>query len=136
MSDIVLAIQTRLKADTAITAIVGTRIYREGTVPTNPQFPYIIISFIDSKRLNLTHNRTRSAQTRIQCSMFSQGVGEDLQVSTISELVAECLNTVTDTYLSPGAFVIRIDDRGDIPDNNSTTKLWSRYRDFMIQHNV
>jgi hypothetical protein len=132
MKDPVLAIITRLKADAAVAAFVGTRVYRM-ILPTSPTFPAITVSRVDAKRQNLTHNRIRVAQSRIQCTAWAatDGVADNL-----SECIADSLNMVTDTYMSPGVFVIRIDDQGAVPDDNPDIPLWMYHRDFIVQYNV
>ncbi len=133
MKDVTMAVITRLKADTAIAAVVGAKVYRKGSVPTNPVAPYIIVSKVDDNRPNLTHNRTRTGKTRIQCSCFAT---TDPVSDNISELIADSLNMVTDTYLAPGVFVISIFDQGAVPDENTAIPLYMYHRDFMITHNV
>jgi hypothetical protein len=132
MKDPVLAIITRLKADAAVAAFVGTRVYRM-ILPTSPTFPAITVSRVDAKRQNLTHNRIRVAQSRIQCTAWAatDGVADNL-----SECIADSLNMVTDTYMSPGVFVIRIDDQGAVPDNDPDIPLWMYHRDIIVQYNV
>jgi hypothetical protein len=133
MKDAVLAIITRLKADTAITAVVSAQVYRTGSVPTNPTFPYIIVSRVDTKRRHETHNRIRTAQARVQCTAFAS---TDMAADNLSELIADCLNMVTDTYLAPGVFVISIFDQGTTPDSNPDIPVYMYHRDFMITHNA
>ena len=133
MKDIVTAIQTRLKADTSISTIVGSRIYRKGAVPTDPTPPYIIITKIDPTRKILAHNRSRIGNTRIQFSVFAS---TDLIADNLSELIADSLNMVADTYLHPGVFAIRIDDQGAVPDENNDVPVYMYHRDFIVQHNV
>jgi len=133
MKDPVAAVITRLKADTAIAAIAGARVYRTSSVPADPTAPYIVVSRISAKRLNLTHNRIRVGQTRIQSSTFAS---TDLAADNLSELIADSLNAIDNTYMAPGVFVIRIDDQGAVPDNNPDLDIWMYHRDFMINYNV
>lgn len=133
MKDVTMAAITRLKADTAIAAVVGAKVYRKGSVPTNPVAPYIIVSKVDDNRPNLTHNRIRIGKTRIQCSCFAS---TDPVSDNLSELIADCLNMATDTYMAPGVFVVSIFDQGATPDENTAIPLYMYHRDFMITHNV
>jgi len=132
MKDPVLAIITRLKANIAIAAIVNTRVYR-AKLPANPTFPAITVSGIFPKRLNSTHNKTRIGHIRVQCTVWA---GSDGTSFNLSELIADSLDKVTDTYLSPGVFAIRIDDQGARPDSNPDLNLWIYHRDFIVQYNV
>jgi hypothetical protein len=133
MKDVTLAVITRLKADTPVANVVGARIYRKGSIPTNPVAPYIIVSKVDPIRPSTTHNRTRTGKTRIQCSVFAS---TDVVADNLSELVADSLNMVTDTYMAPGVFAISIFDQGAVPDENTAIPLYMFHRDFMITHNV
>jgi hypothetical protein len=132
MKDLTLAILTRLKADTAIANVVSTRIYR-GLLPTSPTFPAITVSRVDAKRLNLTHNKRRIGQSRIQCTAWATSDGT---ADNLSELIADSLNAVDNTYMAPGVYVIRSDDQGTVPDSNPDLKVWMYHRDFMIQYYV
>jgi hypothetical protein len=133
MKDPVLAVITALKANTAIAAIVIARVYRTSSVPADPTPPYIVVSRISAKRLNLTHNRTRVGQTRIQCSAFAS---TDLVADNLSELIADSLNMIDNTYMAPGVFVIRIDDQGTVPDSDASIPIYTYHRDFLINYNV
>jgi hypothetical protein len=132
MKDLTLAIITRLKADTAITAVTSTRIYR-AMLPASPTFPAITVSRVDAKRLNLTHNKRRIGQSRIQCTVWATSDGA---ADNLSELIADSLNAVDNTYMAPGVYVVRIDDQGTVPDTNPDLKLWLVHRDFIIQYYV
>jgi len=135
MKDVILAIITRLKSDTAIEAIVDDRIYR-ARLPNKPTFPAVVVSRVSIKRLNETHNRTGRGQTRIQCTVLAKGDTGDSIADNLSELIADSLNMVTDTYLSPGVFVISISDRGARPDNDQNQNIWLYSRDFIVNHNI
>ena len=132
MKDVTMAVITRLKADTAVANVVGTRVYR-AQLPTNPTFPAISVNRVDSKRPPRAHNRGCTAQTRIQCTAWASSDGA---ADNLSELIADSLNMVTDTGLTPGVYVIRIDDQGTVPDNNPDLGIWMVHRDFLIEHNV
>jgi hypothetical protein len=133
MKDITLAVVTWLKADPAVSAIVGTRIYRKGSVPVSPTAPYIVVSKVDGNRPKTTHNRTGTGKTRVQTSTFA---ATDPVADNLSECIADSLNMVTDTYMPPGVFVISISDQGAVPDDDPTVPLYMYHRDFMIKHNV
>lgn len=130
MKDPVLAIITRLKADTAIAAIVSTRVYR-ATLPKNPTFPAIVVAKIDNSRPNDT-TTGRYARSRIQCTTFAASDGA---ADNLSELIADNLNGLTNTYLSsPGIYVVSIFDEGTVPDNNPEIGLWTYHRDFQVDY--
>ncbi len=132
MKDLTLAIITRLKAATAITNVTGTRIYR-AKLPNNPTFPAITVSRVDAKRQNHSHNGRRVGQSRIQCTAWATSDGA---ADNLSELIADSLNAVDNTYMAPGVYVIRSDDQGSFPDVNPDLDLWLMHRDFMIQYQV
>lgn len=132
MKDIVLVAITRLKADAPIAAVVSTRIYRYGSVPSNPTLPYIIVSRVSGIRTNDGHTgMCRYQKTRIQCSTFAS---TDQIADNLSELIADSLNTVTSTSLSPGVYVIDIYDAGTVPDNNPAVPVFMYHRDFIVRH--
>lgn len=132
MKDLPLAIITRLKAATAVTNVTGPRIYR-GKLPNNPTFPAITVSRVGAKRLNYSHNNRRIGQSRIQCTAWATSDGA---ADNLSELIADSLNAVDNTYMAPGVYVIRSDDQGTVPDVNPDLDLWLVHRDFMIQYQV
>lgn len=135
MKDITLAVITRLKANTTLcsSSYVGAtpnqRIYR-ATLPDNPTFPCIAVSLIDTRRLNVSHTRTRIAQSRIQCTVFASSDGT---AATISELIADTLHGL-DAAANVGVMMIRIDDGGVRTDANPEIGLSLYRRDFLIQH--
>lgn len=130
MKDPVLAIQIRLKADTAIAGVAAARVYRV-KLPENPTFPAIVISRVDTIRPNDTAT-SRIARSRIQCTAYA---ATDTAADSLSELIADCLNGLTNTYLpSPGIYVQSIFDVGDTPDNNPDVGLWMVHRDFQIEY--
>lgn len=132
MKDLTLAIITRLKAATAITNVTSTRIYR-AKLPSNPTFPAITVSRVDAKRLNYSHNGRRLGQSRIQCTAWATSDGA---ADNLSELIADSLNAIDNTYLAPGVYVIRSDDQGAVTDMNPDLDLWLMHRDFLIQYQV
>jgi hypothetical protein len=130
MKDPVLAIITRLKADAAVAAVVSTRIYRMA-LPTSPTFPAITVSRVDNKRTNECHAGGHNAISRIQVTTWAttDGVADNL-----SELVADSLNRVTSTNLSPGVWIVSIFDAGTVPDNNMDIPVYMYHRDFMVKY--
>jgi len=130
MKDPVLAIITRLKADTAVAGVVSTRVYR-ATLPTSPTFPAITVSRVDNKRTNECHAGGHNAISRIQVTTWAttDGVADNL-----SELVADSLNRVTSTNLSPGVWIVSIFDAGTVPDNNMDIPVYMYHRDFMVKY--
>jgi hypothetical protein len=130
MKDPVLAIITRLKADAAVAGVVSTRVYR-ATLPTSPTFPAITVSRVDNKRTNECHAGGHNAVSRIQVTTWAStdGVADNL-----SELVADSLNRVTSTNLSPGVWIVSIFDAGTVPDNNMDIPVYMYHRDFMVKY--
>lgn len=135
MTDLIDAIVTRLKADPAICAIVGTspdqRIYRR-SFPKLPAFPCLVVMAVSGNRTVRAHNKGCNGMTRIQVTAFATG---DDTAFALSDLVANSLNVLTNTALS-GAYVIRIKDQGIVPDVNLTAGIYLYHRDFLIEHNV
>jgi hypothetical protein len=134
LRDVTLAIVSALKANTPITAIVGTRIYRKGSVPaTIPGSSWIIVSKIPGIRDDDT-NTGRRAHTRIQCSAFAPS---DFAADTLSELIADCLHRKQNTAMTAGAsyvYVITVEDAGTATDENSDIPLYTYHRDFTIHY--
>lgn len=129
-TDLVLAVVTRLKALTQVTALVSTRIYRKGSVPTNPTLPYIIIYEIDDVPGPLS-NTSDNGIARIQCSCFAS---TDREAAAISKTLKKRL-PCNDTILTAGTDRIGITyliDAGDVPDENTEIPLYMRHRDFRI----
>lgn len=137
MKDITLAVITKLKANTTLcsTSYVGAtpnqRIYR-ASLPSIPTWPCIVVTLIDTHRLNATHNRQRIAQSRIQCTTFAS---KDVDAATISDLIADILHGADSLHLGVGVHAIRIDDGGvrfDAVAGNLGKYLY--HRDFLIEH--
>lgn len=133
MADPVLALQTRIKTLTDITAIVGTRIYRIGSVPTNPTRPYLLLPGTISDPDYGSTNTTDASVARVQVSVFAD---DDLVPEMISQLLKKkvpCTNAV----LPAGTDflrVTRIVNAGAEPDVNTDAKIYMRHRDFMIYY--
>ena len=135
MKDPVLAIITRLKADTAVAAVVSTRIYRM-ELPTSPTFPAITVNRVSNIRDLQGNNTGKYAQTRIQVTAWAatDGVADNL-----SELIADSLNGIANTLVSVGTGVIPVyfigcDDAGTVPDNNMDIPVFMYHRDFIIDY--
>jgi hypothetical protein len=134
LRDVTLAFVAALKANAAIAAVVGTRVYRKGSVPTTiPGSSWIIVSKIPGVRDDDT-NTGRRAHTRIQCSAFAS---TDLAADTLSELIADCLHRKQNTAMTAGAsyvYVITVEDAGTATDENSDVSLYTYHRDFTIHY--
>ena len=158
-TDIVYAVITLLKADTAVTAMTSTRIYRR-KLPTNPTFPAITVSKVDNIRDDITNNNGY-AHTRVQVTSWASNAGQD---EYLSELVCDALDRKQNSILPYGAvsedtrkrgfnrsyfnrlsqiipgtaannvWVISIKDAGGIPDENSEIPLYMMHQDFMIHY--
>lgn len=130
MKDPVLAVITRLKADAGVAAVVGTRVYR-ATLPVSPTFPAISVSRVSNIRPTTSHSGCGYATSRIQCTAWAASDGE---ADNLSELIANSLNRVTSTNLSPGVYVISIFDGGATSDPNPEQNLWAYHRDFVVRY--
>jgi hypothetical protein len=135
MKDPVLAIITRLKADTAVAAVVSTRVYRMA-LPTSPVFPAITVSRVSNIRDLVGNNTGKYAQTRIQCTAWA---ATDGVADSLSELIADSLNGIANTLISPGTGVIPVyfigcDDAGTVPDSNMDVPVFMYHRDFLIDY--
>lgn len=131
--DLVLAIQTRLKAEPAVTAITDMRIYRKGEVPATPGIPYIVVAEISDIADDDT-NTSGYAHARIQCTCFATS---DRVASKLSKTVRNALHRITSTVLPAGTgnvYAVSIFDAGDGSDGNSETPLFMYYRDFAIEY--
>lgn len=136
MKDLPLAVITYLKANGTLCsasnlgASPNQRIYR-ASLPLNPTWPCMTVHLIDTKRLNLTHNNQRVAESRIQCTTYSS---TDASGNAIAELVADILHGVDNTHLGVGVHAIRVDDAGGAVDANPDIGKYLYHRDFLIQH--
>lgn len=139
MKDIVLAIVTRLKANTTLchSSYVGAspsqRIYR-GTLPQVPTWPCIVVHRIDGIR---DPDPNYYGVSRVQVSAYAKS---EADADTISELVADDLNGITNTSLLTGAagsavvYVISVDDAGTAMDSNAKMGVFMYHRDFLIDY--
>jgi len=132
--DLVLAIITRLKANSAVTGVVSTRIYRKGSVPTTIVLPYIVVSDI-SDIVDDDTSTDSFASARVRCSCFSS---VDRIGSQLSKIVRKALHRTRSTVLSTGTtsgvYVISIFDAGDTPDENTEIPLFTYHRDLAIRY--
>ncbi|MGV1682905.1 DUF3168 domain-containing protein [Sphingopyxis sp. NJF-3] len=81
MADLATAFRARLVADTAVAAIVSTRIYW-GVVPQNAALPYVRLSIISDVRPEHLKGYQGSRRTRIQASCFASSFGAAKQLGT------------------------------------------------------
>jgi hypothetical protein len=131
MKDPVDAVITLLQENAAVTAVVpSTRIYRKAP-PMNCTYPAISVSRVDNKRQTVGDNTGRYAMSRIQCTAWAS---DDETADNLSELIADCLNAVTNTYLPPGVWVISIIDAGTMSDENPEIPVYMYHRDFMVNY--
>ena len=127
MRDITLAIINRLLADTAVSGVVSTRVYR-ATLPVGPTLPAIVVSKIDDIRPNDTW--MPYGRSRIQITAFSTSDG---QADDLSGMVADSLNITINTILN-GINIVAIEDAGTFSDNNPDAGIWMYHRDFMVNY--
>lgn len=131
--DLVLAVITRLKADTRTTAIASTRIYRRGDVPGKPVSPYIEVFGI-SDTVDDDTSTDGFAAARVQCTCFATS---DRVASQLSKTVRKALHRIKSTVLPAGTgsvYVISIFDAGDGSDENADIPLFMYRRDFAIRY--
>jgi len=130
MKDVTLAVMTRLLADTTITDVVSTRVYRR-RLPQSTVFPSITVTRIDAIRDRDT-NTGRYATARLQCSVFDTIAG---RCEDISEMIADNLHRKIDTYGS-GVYIVSVKDAGDITDENTDMNpaVFINHRDFMVEY--
>jgi hypothetical protein len=141
MKDSILAVQTILKADTAVKAVVGTRVYRDEDIPDAPQKPYIAVSWVDKVPEPPTSSSTYRTD-RIQCTSFDTSIvtpGAGSRVAALSDLIGTALapDRIENTIVS-GIEISEVDDRGSRPDNSDakTTKEFRDSHDFMITYRL
>ena len=126
--DLTSALITAMKADTTISAIVGTRIYRRGSVPTTVTAPYVIVYTISDTATQTT------GDARIQCSCFA---ATDYAVSILSKTIRNALHRTKNTLLPAGArkvWVTSIKDAGMTTDENTDIPIYMEHRSFAINY--
>jgi len=69
MADIYQAIKTRLEAVTAVTDLVGTRIY-PSVMPQPPTYPAIVFELVSNEREERHRGQTGDARPRIQITSW------------------------------------------------------------------
>ena len=129
LRDLILAVITRLKADPAVAAVVGIRVYRK-KLPPSPTLPAITVDRIDRKRDRKT-STVRTARARIQCTTWSSTIGPE---ENLSELIADCMD-IQNTMLTAGTgtvYVVSVEDSGGVPDENTDVPLYMEHRDLNI----
>jgi hypothetical protein len=130
--DVVLAVITRLKADTSVAAVVGTRVYRK-KLPANPTFPAITVSRLSPIRDGDT-NTGRYGHARVQCTAWAETSGPE---ENLAELIADSLHRCKNTILTAGTsnvYVVSIRDAGGMPDENTEIPLYMEHRDFTVHY--
>jgi hypothetical protein len=135
MKDAVLATITILKASTAITAIVGTKIYRGSDIPTTPVKPFIAVDWVDRVPESPTSSSTYRTD-RIQCTSFeTTGTKAALLSDLIGDAMMQDSNLIT---LINGIEFSDIVDQGAVPDNSDayTTKEFRDHHDFKITYRL
>jgi hypothetical protein len=131
VKNVTLAVQTLLKANAAIAAVVGTRVYR--TLDPIPTKPFIAVARVDKVPEDPTSSATYSV-ARIQCTSFA---ATDVQAEEISDLISDAVQGVQDTVIS-GVYIVGIEDGAAIPDNSDgpTTGVWRDNHDLKITYQL
>jgi hypothetical protein len=133
MKDAVLAVITVLKADTAIAALVGTRVYKD-IFPSSWSISSgsaIVVPWIDGIR-DKANSTGKYAKTRIQITIAA---ATGTAAKNLSDLVANALSNLEGT-VQFGVYLVDVDDAGERPDNSDAVGL-GIYRvnhDFMITY--
>ncbi len=133
MADPVLALQTRIQGLLKITALVGTRVYRIGSVPTSPQLPYLLLPGTISDIGDACTSSSNNGHARVQVSVFA---ADDVKAEAISQVLKKevpcglALLPADTEYLR----VTSIEDAGATPDVNTEAKVYMRHRDFRIAY--
>jgi len=131
--DMVLAVITRLKADTPVVAVVVARIYRRGDAPKIPIYPYIEVTEVSDIGDDDT-NTSGYAHSRVQCTCFASS---DRVANQLSKKIRRALHRTTSTALPAGTgsvYVISIFDAGDGSDGDAEIPLFMYYRDFAVHY--
>lgn len=135
MKDTVAAVITLLKADTAVKALVGTKVYRGGDIPTTPVKPFIAVDWVTRVPDSPTSSATY-ASDRIQVVLFEVS---GAKAAILSDLVAEALryDRIANTVVN-GVEIADVDDRGAVPDNSDgpTTGTFRDNHDFKITYRL
>ena len=134
--DPLLAIQTKLKADSTITALVSTRVYRD-VMPNSPTLPAIVLTEV-SDISDDDSNTDTHAHARIQATVFSQGVASG-EASSISKVIRKSLHNMVNTSLATSGdyvYIVSCQDAGAQRDVNLdvSPKIWMMHRDFLIEY--
>lgn len=135
MKDVVLAVMTALKADSAITAKVpAVRIYRK-TFPVNATFPLLVVDYINVNRDD-DSSTGRYGHFTVRVSSFSSVAGLEEE---IADLVADNMHRKVNARLTygtagKGVYVISVKDAGGIPDVDNDIPLYIQHRDFRVHY--
>ena len=130
--DLVYAVIQKLTGNVAVTAIVGTRIYKF-ILPPGAQYPAITVGDVSNVRNN-GNARLRYANMRVQVTAWAP---TDTVAVNLSELIADALNVQNNqVFGSPPdcVTVIGCEDMGSVPDNRPDVPIYMRHRDFMIEY--
>jgi len=134
MPDPVLALQTRIKGLTQITALVGTRVYRIGSVPPTPTLPYLLLPGAISDIGDACTSSSDNGHARVQVSVFASS---DVTAEAISQALKKWVPCGL-TILPAGTEYLRvtsIEDAGASPDVYAGAPIiYMRYRDFRIAY--
>ena len=134
MPDPVLALQTRIKGLTQITALVSTRVYRCDSVPATPQPPYLLLPGTISDIGDACTSSSDNGHARVQVSVFASS---DLTAEAISQALKKwvpCGLLLLPSGASDYLRVTSIEDDGASPDVNTDAKVYMRHRDFSIAY--
>jgi len=129
---VVLAIITALKADSGVSTVVSTRVYRK-KLSTGPTFPAITVQEI-SDIADADTNTGGWAHARIQCSAWAETPGQE---NNLSRLIRKALHRKQNTLMTAGTgkvYIVMIADAGSVPDDNPEIPLYMEHRDFLVMY--
>jgi hypothetical protein len=134
LKDPTLAVISTLKANTAVSALVGTRVYRATLPPdysVSTSGPAIAVVRVDKIQDEPT-NSSKYATARIQCTTFATS---DHAAENLSDLILAALEDKQNTLIE-GVAISDIEDAGSVPDNSDglTLGVYRDNHDFRIQY--
>tara|TARA_R100000808_G_scaffold19186_1_gene41766 strand:- start:281 stop:694 length:414 start_codon:yes stop_codon:yes gene_type:complete len=105
-------IYSRLSGSTAITALVGTRVYPQA-VPQGASYPNVAFSVVTDEVIHSTTGPTTLRQASLEVDCYSQNSYST--AISISEAVIEQLNTNSTTFGSINIENSHVTSAGDLP---------------------
>lgn len=93
MTDFAIGLRNRLVADTAVSAVVGTRVYWD-IVPQTATLPYVVLTIVSDPRPEHLKGYQSARVTRVQTDCYAASFGAAKQLgSKIVQAVAQPWST-------------------------------------------